>query len=76
MPIRNYKDLIVWQKAMDLSVEIYRLVKKIAKRRIVLFIRSDETISNFNSKQYCRREIKNFTERIFIFFKYSTGVKI
>jgi four helix bundle protein len=25
--IRTFKDLIVWQKAMDLSVEIYRLTK-------------------------------------------------
>ena len=34
MPIRNYKDLIVWQKAMDLSVEIYRLVKKLPKEEL------------------------------------------
>ena len=27
MPVQTYKDLIVWQKAMDLTVEIYRLVK-------------------------------------------------
>ena len=27
----NYKDLIVWQKAMDLTVEIYKLVKKLPK---------------------------------------------
>jgi four helix bundle protein len=26
-PIRTFKDLLVWQKAMDLSVEIYRLTK-------------------------------------------------
>ena len=25
--IKNYKDLLVWQKAMDLTVEVYRLVK-------------------------------------------------
>jgi len=25
--IRTFKDLLVWQKAMDLSVEIYRLTK-------------------------------------------------
>ena len=31
MAIRNYKDLIVWQKAMDLVVEIYRLVKLLPK---------------------------------------------
>jgi four helix bundle protein len=27
----NYKDLIVWQKAMDLTVMIYELVKKLPK---------------------------------------------
>jgi len=26
-PIRTFKDLLVWQKAMDLSVEIYRLTR-------------------------------------------------
>ena len=25
--IKNYKDLLVWQKAMDLTEEVYRLVK-------------------------------------------------
>ena len=25
--IRTYKDLLVWQKAMDLSVEVYRLTR-------------------------------------------------
>ena len=25
--VKNYKDLLVWQKAMDLTVEVYRLVK-------------------------------------------------
>lgn len=27
MSIRNFKDLIVWQKSMDLVVEVYKLVK-------------------------------------------------
>lgn len=27
-PIRSYKDLIAWQKAMDLVVEIYRITKR------------------------------------------------
>ena len=27
MAIKSYKDLIVWQKAMDLVVEVYHLVK-------------------------------------------------
>ena len=29
--VKNYQDLIVWQKAMDLVVEIYRLTKKFPK---------------------------------------------
>lgn len=29
--IRDYKDLIVWQKSMDLGVEVYRMVKKLPK---------------------------------------------
>ena len=27
MKLQSYKDFIVWQKAMDLTVEVYRLVK-------------------------------------------------
>ena len=27
--IKNFKDLIVWQKAIDLTVEVYQLVKKL-----------------------------------------------
>jgi four helix bundle protein len=27
-PIRTFKDLLVWQKAMQLSVEVYRLTKE------------------------------------------------
>lgn len=31
MRARDYKDFIVWQKAIDLSVEIYKLVKLLPK---------------------------------------------
>lgn len=31
MPINDYKDFIVWQKAMDLVVEVYRLTKILPK---------------------------------------------
>ncbi len=31
MPINDYKDFIVWQKAMDLVVEVYRLTKTLPK---------------------------------------------
>ena len=31
MALQTYKDFIVWQKAMDLTAEIYRLVKLLPK---------------------------------------------
>ena len=31
MIVKDYKDLIVWQKSMDLLVEVYHLVKKLPK---------------------------------------------
>ena len=31
MIIRDHKDLVVWQKSMDLLVEVYRLAKKLPK---------------------------------------------
>lgn len=30
----SYQELIVWQKAMDVTVEIYRLVKKLPKEEL------------------------------------------
>ena len=38
--IRDFQDLIVWQKAMDLAVEVYQLVKKLPKEE--LFALSDQ----------------------------------
>ena len=29
--IKNYKELVVWQKAMDLTAEVYLLAKKLPK---------------------------------------------
>ncbi len=29
--IKNFKELVVWQKAMDLAAEVYRLAKKLPK---------------------------------------------
>jgi len=34
MAVRNFKDLIVWQKAMDYTVEIYRETKCFPKEEI------------------------------------------
>ena len=34
MEIKNYRDLLVWQKSMDLVVEIYRLTRLLPKEEI------------------------------------------
>ena len=41
MVVRDHKDLIVWQKAMDLLVEVYRLVKKLPREET--YALSDQT---------------------------------
>ena len=38
--IKDFKDLIVWQRAMELVVEVYQLVKKLPKEE--LFALSDQ----------------------------------
>ena len=38
--IKDFKDLILWQRAMDLVVEVYNLVKRIPKEE--LFALSDQ----------------------------------
>lgn len=38
--IKDFKDLIVWQKAMELVTEVYKLVKKLPKEE--LFALSDQ----------------------------------
>lgn len=40
MKVNDHKDLIVWQKSMDLLVEIYRIVKKLPREEI--FVLSDQ----------------------------------
>ncbi|MBQ8259458.1 MAG: four helix bundle protein [Clostridia bacterium] len=34
MNIKSYQDMIVWQKSMDLAIEIYKLVKLLPKEEI------------------------------------------
>ena len=64
--IQNYKELIVWQKAMDLTTEVYRLTKKSPKdelygltnqlRRATVSIPANIAEGNvrFSTKEYLR----------------------
>ena len=63
---QTYKELIVWQKAMELTTEIYRLTKKLPKdelyaltnqlRRAAVSIPSNiaEGNARFSTKEYLR----------------------
>ena len=64
--VKSYRDLIVWQKAMDLTTEIYRLTKKLPKdelyaltnqlRRAAVSIPSNiaEGNAHFSTREYLR----------------------
>ena len=64
----GHRDLIVWQKSMDLVVEIYRLVKKLPReetyslsdqmRRAVVSIPSN--IAEGNARDYSSKDIVHF----------------
>ncbi len=66
MGYRSYKDLIVWQKAMDLVDEIYTLVKVLPKEE--LFALSDQlrrsavSIPSNIAEGYGRRGHKEFAQ--------------
>lgn len=63
---QTYRDLIVWQKAMDLATEVYRLTKKLPKdelyaltnqlRRAAVSIPSNIAEGNgrFSQREYAR----------------------
>ena len=34
MAIKHYKDLLVWQKSMDLAVEVYNVIKSLPKEEL------------------------------------------
>ncbi len=38
MKLSDYKQLTVWQKSMDLTVEIYSLVKFCQKRKLMVYL--------------------------------------
>lgn len=39
MPIKSYRDLVVWQKAMDLVIEAYRLTARFPKEEMYGLVR-------------------------------------
>ena len=66
----SYKDLVVWQKAMELTAEIYRLVKKLPKEEVYALSdqmrRSVVSIPSNIAEGQDRNSDKEFTRFLFI----------
>ena len=63
-PIRDYKDLHVWQKGMQLAKEIYLLTGKYTLRGEIRSGLPDAACNGFNSIQYRRRSGQEHNRRI------------
>jgi len=64
MGIMGYEDLVVWQKAMDLTEEVYRLMKLLPKEELFSLQdqmkRSVVSIPSNIAEGYGRKNIKEF----------------
>ena len=50
--IKSHRDLIAWQKAMDLTVTVYELTKTFPREELVWLDVSDPTIGLVDCGQY------------------------
>ncbi|PIR88665.1 MAG: four helix bundle protein [Candidatus Harrisonbacteria bacterium CG10_big_fil_rev_8_21_14_0_10_44_23] len=78
MPIKSYKDLIVWQKSMNLVTEIYKLSKTFPKSEIFGLTsqikRSAVSIPSNIAEGSRRGSKKNF--RHFLLNAYGSGAEL
>ena len=62
--LKSYKDLIVWQKAMDLVLEIYKLTKSFPQSEIYGLTsqmrRAAVAIPSNIAEGYCRKHVKEY----------------
>ncbi len=70
MRIESYKDLVVWQKSMDLVVEIYSLTKLFPKEETYGLIsqmrRAALAIPSNIAEGYRRKHIKEYLQFLYI----------
>jgi len=66
MKTTSYKDLIVWQKSMELVTEVYSLIKKLPNRETFVLVsqmtRSAISIPSNIAEGYHRQYIKEYTQ--------------
>jgi four helix bundle protein len=78
MPINSYRDLIVWQKSVDLVVEVYKLTDRFPKAEIYGIVsqmrRCAVSISSNIAEGRRRGSRKDF--RQFLIIAYSSGAEL
>jgi four helix bundle protein len=66
MMIKNYKDLIVWQKSMEVALEVYKLTEKFPKSEIFGSVnqmrRSAFSISSNIAEGWARKSSGNYLQ--------------
>jgi len=61
---QHYKDLVAWQKAMDLVVDVYKVRWRLSAPGNLQSFRPDPTSCGFGFQQHCRRAGAFQTSRI------------
>ena len=74
--IQSYKDLIVWQKAMQMTEMVYSMAKKTSEGGNVCPERPNEAGSGVDSFEHCRGLRAKFKERVHPIFVYSKRIWI
>ena len=78
MGSRNYRDLIVWQKSMDLVVEIYRVTENFPKSEeyeLKAHLRKTSTSIPSNIAEGSKRKTKKDFKK-FLFIAYGSGAEL
>src|SRR6266481_6689078 len=60
----GYRDLVVWQRAMDLVVEVYRFKKALPRDEMFGLASQMRRAAVFRPQQYCRGQGTSFTKGI------------
>lgn len=78
MTLKSYKDLKVWQKSMDLAVDVYQITKKFPKEELYgptsQIPRAAFSIPANIAEGYARRSLKEYIQ--FLRFSYSSGAEL
>lgn len=73
--IKDYKDLIVWQKAMDLVVEVYALVKLLPKEEMYALSNQIRRAAISIPSNIAEGQARNSTKEFIQFLAIAKGSK-